>query len=524
MKQCIKRILDDRYLSKEEVEQTRQAFFQKEKSFMELQPSYLAAIFSDKEIEELAQANEENLAVASIFLNWNEERTMKAIQQMGTYSTRFLTELLKAQKLNRNHVIQLYQQGIISLDTVKEIQNYYEEALQTSSKDVTEEEKERLNDIITTHNISELIQFENLFGYYNEWSLEPENQDKKDDYTKYLALYQSIGTKENESERTEENSTEIAAYIIDNSKNDDDCEKAILNFYHEGIITIHTIAELYEQEYIIELCKKGYIAISDIELLTREGYLPASYLNDIYIEKILNPNLSEEERVNLLLTGFVSKEQIGKLFQQTLISREDLKKLVEAFIITEEEQESMIKALDIEKALKSTGISFAVVNEPTKIHVEIDDDSIPESTLYPNSDSNSEKNKRIIHPEKREEFFRALGAVKTEVNGISEDNPFYHYQFYYLPEKDGTISINTPLIAERYYEDKETEEQFATGNATYFFQVGDFLVLNHYLKKDEVVEQKENVVFRSTHTLAGIRDDGNWRKRKLGNERHSKHS
>ena len=130
------------------------------------------------------------------------------------------------------------------------------------------------------------------------------------------------------------------------------------------------------------------------------------------------------------------------------------------------------------------------------------------------------RNKRIIDPNIREDFLKLLGVKRCEPEKgkeLTDDNPFYNYEFYMIPGKDGKKHLNSPVIAERYYEDKETEERFATDNATYFFQYQDFMVVSNYLKKDEAVTAKEDVIFRSNHTVANEKRKGSWASSVIAN-------
>jgi len=78
-----------------------------------------------------------------------------------------------------------------------------------------------------------------------------------------------------------------------------------------------------------------------------------------------------------------------------------------------------------------------------------------------------------------------------------------------IPDESGTIGLNSVVIAERYYEDKDTELRFATNNATYFFKYKDLMVLGN-LRKSEMTKERENIVFTANHVIANEKREGRW--------------
>lgn len=159
-----------------------------------------------------------------------------------------------------------------------------------------------------------------------------------------------------------------------------------------------------------------------------------------------------------------------------LIDSGDLKKLVDNNIITFEEKYSIQDKLSLEKAEEKSPIRFAIGSDVQKVHPTRVDGGHVEG-------GGNSKEKTIIDPEIREKFFELLGFTKVKPEVISEDSPFYNYEFYMLLDKNIEKHLNSPIIAERYYENKKTEERFATNNATYFFRYGDLMFLSNYAKK-----------------------------------------
>ena len=110
----------------------------------------------------------------------------------------------------------------------------------------------------------------------------------------------------------------------------------------------------------------------------------------------------------------------------------------------------------------------------------------------------STSNKTLIDPSIRYEFLKLLGAREAEAIIEDENNAFYNYEFFVIPDANGELQANSVVVAERFFKDKETQDAFATDNATYFFQYKDLMV-NSNLTKKEMMEGRENVVFTASH-------------------------
>lgn len=134
-----------------------------------------------------------------------------------------------------------------------------------------------------------------------------------------------------------------------------------------------------------------------------------------------------------------------------------------------------------------------------------------------NTSSKSSKPKLMIDPNERESLFSLLKAGKPNKVEISETSPFYNYEFYIIPDESGKVNLNSVIIAERIYEEKEehiknpnTTIKYATDNATYFFKYKDLMVLSNYLKKDDAIKETKNIIFKANHTLANGKRNGHW--------------
>lgn len=486
IEQTLSRFVGDQYISTKEVEDYRRKVKSSEITLLELPEGCAEVIFLENELEELAVTSEENLIYISNKLKWEKTKIINAIRNIGRCNIQTLQNFLADGKLGAQELVELYEDDIISLDTIKQVS--------------------------ITVNIPSIVNFATINRYYTGSKEKPEDETFSNRLNKYIELYKELVISEKSEEELEENSSLAMATIIENFEGNE-YDEAIKRYYIKGLITLESIADWSNEDLVINLYDEQIISLEDLEELAKKGKLSESHLVGIYENAIWDSNLSQEQRVEMLSKGWISIDTIENLFRKNLIDRDDLRRLVEGSIITDKKRIEIVESLGLEEAEANSTISLVIDDNVKKIHSK---ERYTESTNYPYRPSSS-KDKIIISPNVREEFFETLGARKVKTSKIDEDNPFYNYQFYVITGTDGKIHLNSPVIAERFYEDKETERTFATENATYFFQYGDLMVLSNYAKKDEVVGKKENVVFRSNHTIANEKRKGNWASSVIGN-------
>ena len=376
------------------------------------------------------------------------------LESLSLLSPENLIYVAKKQKWDSKKVIDLYEQDLITIEDIKNLKYIID--------------------------LTDSISFEKLNDYYKKSKKNLDDEELMNNYDKYERLYKEVFYNDKSEEDMQESSNITIENIIENFEGTE-YNDAIRDYYNRGIITLQSIAEWSNKDDINQL--------------------------------IWDSNLSQEQRVNILITGLASKEVIEQLYMKMLINKEDLKKLVDNNIIDESEKDNIIENLGIEVAEANSTVSLVIDDKVKKIG----NDVYYHGPIGGGGFSHAGKEKIVIDPVIRQKFFELLGAQKAKAIKIDENNPFINYEFYVLPGKDGKMHLNSPIIAERYYEDKDTEEKFATDNATYFFQYGDFMVLSNYAKKDEVVSKKENVVFRSSHTVARDGKKGRWATSVIGN-------
>ena len=290
-------------------------------------------------------------------------------------------------------------------------------------------------------------------------------------------------------------------------------------FYKEGLLTIDVIVEWNNQEVVeklvIDLYKGQEVRLEELKGWIKDKKIPFECIKELIWEK----DISYEERMKVVGEGWIPEEEIFDLYKKTLIRDKDLLELADKSIIDRSKAEDIINGTNLEDLEKNSKIVLRVNDTIQKIKR---DESI--YVTEKEREENSFKNKKpklIIDPNERKEFFKLLGAGIPDEVEIAKTSPFYNYEFYVIPDETGKIDKNSVVIAERIYEEKEEhikndegrkdkELRFATDNATYFFKYKDLMVLSNYLKKDEAVKEKKDIIFKANHTIATDKKNGHW--------------
>ena len=446
-----RRFVNDEYISEKEIQEYRDKIENGEQALSNIDESYIDIIFTKEDLENYASLSLENFEYVAKKLGWEGQEKV-------------------------DKIISLYEQGSFSIEQIKVLKQ--------------------------TIDLSEKVNPHELNQYYKNATKEDSTQEDKNKFSKYIDLYKELVLSDKSEEEIEENHNILVDFLMDNYKGEDYI-KVVGEYYQKGLIPIEVLIEWNGEEIIQKMFDLSIIDIEKLKKLSIVGVISPEYINKIYDEEVLKKGLTQQERVDILKSGYCSKDAIRNLYLNYLIDQGDLTKLCESCLISEEEKEK----LKSELTLENSKFILRISKDPRKITNE------NYSGNTERIDYDEDKKRIIIDPEKREEFFKLLGAVKCEAEeneSFTEENPFYNYEFYVIPDENGEITPSSVVIAERYYEDKISEKRFATGNATYFFKRSDLEVVNEYGKKDEVVKEKENVIFRSIHTNANEKSDGHW--------------
>lgn len=387
-----------------------------------------------------------------------------------------------------NDIISLYKDNIIDIEYIKNLKEY--------------------------SNFSNEISASELISLYDNYNKNKSEENNLINYTRYLDLYKEILLNDNPRE-TKKYSLNFMEQMIENydKRHIDTHITQLEEFYKQGLLTLNTIIEWNDpsviETFLTDLYKENIIQLNDVKKFVKNGNLPFEYIKQLVWEE----NINYEERLKLLEEGWIPEEEIFELYSKALIREDDLLKLSQKSIISKQKTLDIINNTQLQDLEKYSNIVLVIGDKLQKIKR---DDS-----LYFNEEKNtsskSSKPKLMIDPNERESLFSLLKAGKPNKVEISETSPFYNYEFYIIPDESGKVNLNSVIIAERIYEEKEehiknpnTTIKYATDNATYFFKYKDLMVLSNYLKKDDAIKETKNIIFKANHTLANDKRNGHW--------------
>lgn len=478
IKKCISQFTSKRYLTTKEILEYKDKINNQEITLMQIEPEEIDAIFTENELERLSMLSEDNLMYVLTKNNWNTEKIMNTIKSIGKLSNDLLRRLLDDKKISSAEVIELYEQSFISLEHLRSIKKIVD--------------------------LSEDISFEKLNSYYKESCKYPENEELSNKYNQYLNLYREILLNDKSCKEIQEASNMAIEKIVEEFDGDD-YNEAVKNYYRNRIITIDSIADWNNEDFITALFNEGLVSLEDMEKLAKKQKISFDCLSSVYANLIKNDYMAYDERLKLIKNGFVKENDIIDLYIENLIFENDLRKLAEEGFVRKEKMQKVIDSRTMEELEKHSSIKLTGLNSLTKRNNDI---YSTDTFIDIDDDRNGKSSKKIIDPNERAAFIHLLKAYKADTD-LEENSPFYNYEFYVIPDESGGIGLNSVVIAERYYEDKLTEERFATNNATYFFKYKDLMVLSN-LRKSEMAKERKNIVFTASHALATEKKSGSW--------------
>ena len=485
---CINRFTDDSYIKKSQIEEYKNKINSEEITLFDLDPQYVKICFSPSELENIAKLNSQNLQYVSTILQWNKDKILDAIKFQKNCTVELLKDFMTQKIICPNDIISLYKDNIIDIEYIKNLKEY--------------------------SNFSNEISTSELISLYDNYNKNKSQENNSTNYTRYLNLYKEILLNDNPKE-TEKYSLKLMEQMVENyDKNHIDTHITQLEeFYKQGLLTLNTIIEWNDpsviETFLTDLYKENIIQLNDVKKFVKNGNLPFEYIKQLVWEE----NINYEERLKLLEEGWIPEEEIFELYSKALIREDDLLKLSQKSIISKKKTLDIINNTQLQDLEEHSHLVLVIGNELQKIKR---DDS-----LYFNEEKNtsskSSKTKLMIDPNEREALFSLLKAGKPNKVEISETSPFYNYEFYIIPDESGKVNLNSVVIAERIYEEKEENIKnlnktikYATDNATYFFKYKDLMVLSNYLKKDDAIKETKNIIFKANHTLATDKRNGHW--------------
>lgn len=401
-----------------------------------------------------------------------------------------------------------YSEGLL---TIKSIIKLYSDGILNA---------EFLKEFSSENNISEELNLQKIHEKYLTFKNQKEpKQEEAEQLERLTELYKLINIQEKTPEELEEISNSVMYEIAENFEDEED----IIFYYENGLVTLETVADWSGENVIEELYNNSKITFEDLEFLYKSNKISKELIQ----RKISLDNMDYTTLITQIMSGYVSEKKIIDLYMEGKLFDTDFEKIalegkigIDQYYVATSKRTKEI--LEENARIKFKPILYNIPDKKIKMNVI---DNTNTNTNY----SKNNKNKTLIDPNIRYEFLKLLGAKEAEAVILDEDNAFYNYEFFVIPDSQGNLQENSVVIAERFFEDKEIEDKFATDNATYFFQYKDLMV-NSNLSKKDMVQNRDNVVFTANHRvgswavsvlykLAETMSGDDFKKYKKGDER-----
>lgn len=473
IEECFKRINGENYISKLDIIKYRDSILTGNTSLNQIDSYTISLLeFSNDEIETMMDYSLDNFLYGADKLNYSLEQIIQ--KQNGNDNIPFealAISLYRTEKINFENILDLYVRKLISAEFFKK---FSEET-----------------------NISSEISLNTINQKY--LALKKSKEVKNEETAKLDAIidiYKILNIDGKSIEEQEEASNEVMYQIAEDFEDEED----ILFYYNKGLVTLGIVAEWCGESTIEKLYNESKISKEDLINLSNQGKISGKFVEQI----LLVDDMQYDELMDLIIRGSVSEQKIVDLYMQGKIFDVDFEEMLNNGIISHEEYFTATELRTQEKLEENSKIKLAPILKdiPDKKSLLFDvvekEEGEPED-WFTGTDSEGTRNvKSLIDPGVRYEFLKMLGAMQAEVLDIDETNAFYNYEFFVIPNSNGEIDLESVVIAERFYVDKETKDRFATDNATYFFQYKDLMV-NSNMSKNEMTKERDKIVFRASH-------------------------
>ena len=450
IEKCLERFRNGKYYSKQDLQEKRELIKNNELQLNELVDEDIVDITLTKnDLENLLFSNNENYKFIKEKLQLSNEQIMELAEQQGLDSSNKLDLLIEDNIMSTKKLENLFIENNITQKTLEEV-------------------------IAEQKNI-DLINFKKLIEMYDEIKLGEQNKNK---YSRYLEFCKVI--KKQEAERSEDNNSalDISEELMENlaenydTNKRDEYLKKLEHFYYEGLLDIRSIISWEDEGIINNFYNDGVIDLNTF----KSGIIPENAIINAYVNDI------------------ISRDEIDELIDLGIVDKNNDK-------VKEKNHQGFAKRVEDAFGFSPDAVKF---NENAKRLSKNKNQLGPNIVPFSNTRTVMKDNKPvvIIDPDFREEYIRLFGAVDIELP-VDENNSFYNYKSYVLPDEHGELGENSVVIAERYFEDKDTKRVFATDNATYFFRFEDLV---DKMSKKSVRSSESKKSFIAYHIL------GKWGK------------
>lgn len=482
----IVRLTDDRYVSKGQINQYRVDLLSGKIKISDIEPEVLQLLdLSNEEYDEVTNNNDENIISIIEIAKLSENAVFLLLNEKKNISKDLFTYVIENEKISIETALELYYNGKFSAE-------YFDE-------------------LIYNEKFMDLIDIKLINDEYMSLKLQSKSEEKDlKRLDSKIELFKHVYIDKKHEKEQQEAYNRVMDEIAETFEDEND----VLYYYGKGLISFEIVAEWCGEKTIKKIYNEAKndeekeVLKAKLIDLSKKGIIKNELLEQI----LLVDKATYDELMALILQGAISESKIVDLYMQGRIFDVDFEEMLNNGIISHEEFFTATELRTQEKLEETSSIKLSPIlkNIPDKKNIIIDtlSDKEDDDDWYKPDQNN--RRKTLIHPAVRYEYLEKLGAKKADVLDIDEENAFYNYEFFVIPDKNGELSLNSVVIAERFYKDKDTQEEYALDNATYFFQYKDLMV-NSNLSKQEMTKERDRIVFRANHR------SGSWAIRVLYN-------
>ena len=498
IEELMKFLLEDRYVSKKELRTIRDDILSGERQVQDTSIEMLKVLeFSDDELEIIMNNSVENTIYLTELAKLKEDAIYSLLFSKDSMREELLLYFIQNKKISLDSVISLYLNNKIDLEFLKD---------HTDELDLSSE--------ITLSKINQ--------EYLGQKKYKGKDKEEKiEKLDAKIDIYKAINLEKKTDDEFEELSNEVIYEIAEDFEDDED----ILFYYNRGLITLETVAEWSGEGIIDRLYSDSQINISQIEDLYLKEKVSQKFIENI----ILRTQMDTDEIVEYMKKGYLSEETIVKIFEERSIYRIEAEELLKRGIISNTAYR-IIENRDLEVLKEKAGAGFkgklqevSDLEMPTMNGVKISLPKISNKSdlrekkkeREPSKPSGGGKTHKLINPFIRLEYLKLLNCREPEdvdYDEMDKNNPFYDYNFFIIQEE---CLGNEPLrdaivVAERFYTERETKQDFAMDNATYVMRFEDYLILQgkqrelKHEQKREMVKEVPGAIYIVSHR------DGSW--------------
>lgn len=472
-KKYMDRLSEKEYISKQKIEDAKRDIIDKKVDMHTVDISILNSLeFEEEEISQIMHNSTENFAFLIELMNLSEQQILEELlNRKEKIQKDLLAYLVETHKLSEESFVELYYADKINAEFFKE----FSEELDISSE-------------VNLQTINEL--------YHQIKNSKEKNEEKQSKLDKQIELYKVLNIEGKAQEEKEEASENI---IYEIAEDFDKRNKDITFYFENGLLTLNTVAEWAGDSFIEKLYNESKITFQDLENLYNNKKISQTLIEKAVLE---NQELEYAELMAYIYLGYVSENKIEELYMFGKIFDSTLEEIALQGKISPQKYLKLTTQRTKEVLEENSKIKLELVNIPTKKEINgitiNEDDSNIKDTSYKIP---IKKNKTLIDPVARYKFLELLGAKEAKAIIPDEDNTFYNYEFFVIPDSNGELQANSVVIAERIWEDKADQSKgLATENATYFFQYKDLMV-NSNLSKKEMSQEKDKIISTANHRI-----------------------